>query len=157
MLRRSQIAMSDTELEAFLAQERVVTCATLGPGGRPHLMPLWYIVDGKTIVAWTFAKSQKVKNLARLPLATLQVEAGRAYHELRGAMLECDVELTRDAAAVTAIGLALSVRYADAGRPAGPSTDREAAVAKQAPKRVGLRFHPTRVVTWDHRKLGASY
>jgi PPOX class probable F420-dependent enzyme len=157
MLKRPQIAMSDTELDVLLAEERVVTCATIGPRGRPHLMPLWFITEGKTIVSWTFAKSQKAKNLERLPQATLQVEAGTAYQELRGAMLECDVELVRDLAAITRIGMALGVRYADAGGPAGPSAVREAAVAKQAPKRVGLRFHPTRIVTWDHRKLSSRY
>ena len=150
MPRRSQITMSDAELEVFLAEERVVTCASIGPNGRPHLMPLWYVAEGKTVTSWTFAKSQKVKNLERLPLATLQVEAGDGYLELRGAMIECDVELVRDLAAVTAIGLALGVRYARAGGP------EEATVATQAPKRVGLRFHPTRVVTWDHRKLGTG-
>jgi hypothetical protein len=30
-------------------------------------------------------------------------------------------------------------------------------VAAQAPKRVGLRFTPTRVVSWDHSKLGGAY
>jgi PPOX class probable F420-dependent enzyme len=157
MLKRPQIAMSDAELDALLAEERVLTCATIGPRGRPHLMPLWFVMDGTTIVSWTFAKSQKAKNLERLPQATLQVEAGTAYQELRGAMFECDVELVRDLAAVTRIGMALGVRYADAGGPAGPSAEREAAVAKQAPKRVGLRFHPTRIVTWDHRKLSSRY
>ena len=29
--------------------------------------------------------------------------------------------------------------------------------SRQAPKRVGLTFTPTRVVTWDHRKLGSVY
>lgn len=157
MLRRSQITMSDAELAAFLAEERVVTCATIGPNGRPHLMPLWYVVEDKAIASWTFAKSQKVKNLDRLPQATLQVEAGAGYHELRGAMLECDVEVVRELAAVTAIGRALAVRYADAGGPTGSSAERDAAVARQAPKRVGLRFHPTRIVTWDHRKLAGAY
>jgi len=156
MSRRSQITMSDAELEAFLAEERVVTCASIGPNGRPHLMPLWYVALGKTISSWTFAKSQKAKNLERLPQATLQVEAGDGYLELRGAMIECDVELIRDLVAVTAIGLALGVRYAGGG-PAGPALEWEASVAKQAPKRIGLRFHPTRVVTWDHRKLGTGY
>ena len=149
--------MSDAEVEAFLAEERVVTCATIGPNGRPHLMPLWYVLEQKTITAWTFAKSQKVKNLERRPQATLQVEAGVGYQELRGAMLECDVELVRNLAAVTGIGLALAVRYADAGGPTGAPSERDAAVARQAGKRVGLRFHPTRVVTWDHRKLGSGY
>ena len=157
MLRRSQITMSDAELAALLAEERVVTCATIGPSGRPHLMPLWYVVEGKTITSWTFAKSQKVRNLERRLQATLQVEAGAGYQELRGAMLECDVELVRELEAVTAIGRALAIRYADAGGPTGPSAERDAAVARQAPKRVGLRFHPTRIVTWDHRKLAGRY
>ena len=87
MPRRFQITMSDAELEAFLAEERVVTCASIGPNGRPHLMPLWYFAEGKTVTSWTFAKSQKVKNLERLPQATLQVEAGDGYLELRGAMI----------------------------------------------------------------------
>jgi len=149
--------MSEAETAAFLAGERVMTCATIGPGGRPHLMPLWYLLDGKTLLAWTFAKSQKARNIERLPQATLQVEAGRGYQELRGVMLECDVEMIRDLEAVTAIGRGLAVRYADAGGPAGPAAERDAAIAKQAPKRVGLRFHPTHVVSWDHRKIsGAS-
>ena len=157
MPKRSHITMSDTERAAFLAEERVVTCATIGPNGRPHLMPLWYVLENKTITSWTYAKSQKAKNVERLPQATLQVEAGAGYQELRGAMLECDVELVRDPAAVTAIGLALAVRYVDAGGPTGPSAEWEAAIARQAAKRVGLRFHPTRIVTWDHRKLAGSY
>src|SRR5262245_55487002 len=157
MLRRSQITMSDAELEAFLEEERVVTCATIGPSGRPHLMPLWYVVEGKTITSWTFAKSQKVKNLERRAEATLQVEAGDGYAELRGVMLECDVEVVRDLASVTTIGLALGVRYAAGGGPTGSAAEREAGVARQAPKRVGLKFHPTRIVTWDHRKLATGY
>ena len=68
-LRRSQITMSDAEMLAFLHEERVVTCATVGPGGRPHLMPLWYVVEDGRVTAWTFGKSQKVRNLERLPQA----------------------------------------------------------------------------------------
>ena len=157
MLRRSQIAMSEAELRAFLAEERVVPCATIGPTGRPHLMPPWYVVEGTTITSWTFGKSQKVRNLERLPQATLQVEAGERYDELRGAMLECDVELIRDPDAVTAIGFALGMRYAGAGTESVPSVERRAIVARQAPKRIGLRFHPSRIATWDHRKLGRTY
>src|SRR5438034_3763235 len=77
--------MSVTELARFLDEERVLTCATLGPTGRPHLMPLWYVRDGPTLYAWTYGKSQKVRNLEREPRATVQIEAGRdRYGELRG-------------------------------------------------------------------------
>src|SRR3989442_940705 len=59
--------MSEKELERFLDEERVLTCATIGPNGRPHLMPLWYVRDGRTLYAWTYGKSQKARNLERDP------------------------------------------------------------------------------------------
>jgi len=152
--RRSAITMSDAELARFLDDERVVTCATIGPGGRPHLMPLWYVRDGRAVVAWTFGKSQKVRNLERDGRATLQIEAGRdVYGQLRGAMLECDVAIERDPERVGELGLKLMARYS--GGELSPQA--RAGVLQQAPKRVVLRFTPTRVVTWDHRKLGGTY
>jgi len=151
--RRSEIQMSEPELERLMDEERVVTVATLMPNGRPHLMPLWYVHDGTTIVGWTFGKSQKVKNLERDPHATLQIEAGEQYQDLRGAMLECDVTIERDPARIADIGVALIARYSGVA----PTPEALAGVRKQAVKRVGLRFTPTRVVSWDHRKLGGAY
>ena len=149
MSRRDQIRMSDDEVRAFLAEQKVMTVGTLGPHGRPHLMALWYVPDGLGMTGWTYAKSQKAKNLERDPRATIQVETGVQYHELRGVMMECDVELDRDA---KPYGMALFKRYAG-------TLDESvtAMVEKQAPKRVGLRFTPTRVVSWDHSKLGGAY
>jgi PPOX class probable F420-dependent enzyme len=153
--RREQIRMSDEELRAFLAEQKIVSCATLGPSGRPHLVPLWYVPGDGDLRGWTYAKSQKALNLERDPRATLQVEDGVQYHELRGAMFECDVELERDVERVTGYGVALFERYAAAGGQLAPEVRAE--VEKQAPKRVGLRFVPTRIVSWDHSKLGGTY
>jgi PPOX class probable F420-dependent enzyme len=153
-LKRSQITLSDTELQKFLDEERIVTCASIGPNGRPHLMPLWYVVEDGLVAAWTFGKSQKVRNLERLPQATLQIEAGRdRYAELRGAMLECDVAIERDPKRVGELGVRLMARYTGSEL----SADARAGVLQQAPKRVLLRFTPTRIVSWDHRKLGGTY
>jgi PPOX class probable F420-dependent enzyme len=152
--RRDEIRMSDEELERFLGEQRTLACATVGPKGRPHLIPLWYVPGEGELRCWTFAKSQKARNLERDPRATVQVDAGEEYGELRGAMLECDVELERDVERVATIGLELMRRYATDG----PAEDElEAGVRAQAPKRVGMRFRPTRIVTWDHRKLGGTY
>ena len=68
--RRDLIRMTEEQLQALLAQERTVTCATVGPNGRPHLMPLWYVPEGRNMLAWTFAKSQKTRNLERAPHAS---------------------------------------------------------------------------------------
>ena len=150
--RRDQIRMSDDEVRDFLDEQKIVSVATLGPKGRPHLVSLWYVRDGDELTGWTFAKSQKAKNLERDPHATLQVEAGVEYHELRGVMFECDVEVERDPERVADYGRALFDRYAPGG---GEAVDEM--IQKQAPKRVGLRFRPTRTVSWDHRKLGGTY
>ena len=150
--RRDQIKMSDEEVTAFLSDQMIMQCATLGPSGRPHMTPLWYVPDGLELSAWTYAKSQKARNLERDPRATLGIEDGVQYHELRGVMFECDVELERDPAKVEQFGLELFARYAG-----DLNDDVRAMVAEQAQKRVGLTFVPTRTVSWDHRKLGDVY
>jgi hypothetical protein len=161
--RRAQITMSDAEVLAFLGEERVMTCATLGPRGWPHLMPLWYVVRGSGppgLWAWTFAKSQKTRNLERDPRATLQIEAGHdQYHELRGVMLETEVRVHREVADVTALGLEIFGRYSggSGARPADLSEEVRAMVEQQAAKRVGLEFVERHRATWDHRKLGNVY
>jgi PPOX class probable F420-dependent enzyme len=144
--------MSQDEINAFLDEERVVTVATLNPNGRPHLVPLWYVRTDNVIEGWTYRRSQKVANLRRLPEATLQVEAGDSYEQLRGVTMECDVEFVEAVDAITAIGMALTRRYTSYDGPEVLSF-----VARQATKRVGLRFVPTSTVSWDHRKLDGAY
>jgi hypothetical protein len=109
------------------------------------------VPDGAGLTGWTYAKSQKAKNLERDPRATVTVDDGVEYQELRGVMLECDVELERDIERVAAVGEALVDRYA------GGSAEAKEAFRAQAPKRVGLSFHPRRIVSWDHRKLAGTY
>ena len=89
--------------------------------------------------AWTYGKSQKVRNLERDDRATLQVEAGSAYDELRGVMIETNAVIHRDTTAVAEVGLELLGRYAPGGT-AGPEA--AAAIAAQAAKRVALQFVP---------------
>ena len=152
--RRDQIQMSPEEIAAFLAEGKVANIATIGPNGRPHLVALWYVPNGDIIETWTFAKSQKAANLRRLPQATILVETGDEYEKLRGVSMECDVELVTDVEKITSIGQQLTHRY---------SSNQEIATAGsqfvrlQAPKRVGLVCRPTKIVSWDHSKLGGTY
>lgn len=159
MSRRDQITMTDPEVGAFLDEERTLTCATQGPRGWPHLMPLWFVVRDGRIWAWTFAKSQKVLNLDRDPRATLQVEAGEQYDQLRGVMLECDVIVHRDLDTVTEVGTEILRRYAPGPEAAagGALPDEATAMIRaQATKRVAFEFVERRRATWDHRKLAAG-
>ena len=153
MSRRDQITMSDGEVLAFLDEERTVVCATNGREGWPHLMPLWYVVRDGTLWSWTYAKSQKVRNLERDAHATLQVEAGVEYQLLRGVMFETDVTIHRETHDVAALGTEIFERYTGGAL----DDDTRAMIAAQAPKRVGLEFVECSRVTWDHRKLAGVY
>ncbi|HEX2234114.1 MAG TPA: pyridoxamine 5'-phosphate oxidase family protein [Thermoleophilaceae bacterium] len=149
--RRKQIEMSEEEVRAFLDEQMVMQVATIGPRGWPHVVALWFVPNGVELTGWTYAKSQKAKNLERDPRATVEIDDGVEYQELRGVMLECDVELERDTDRVAAVGEALVDRYG------GGSPEMKEFFRGQAPKRVGLRFVPQRVVSWDHRKLAGGY
>jgi PPOX class probable F420-dependent enzyme len=148
--------MDAEELAAFLAQERTLTCATLGRDGWPHLAPLWYVVRGDGAAepwAWTYAKSQKVRNLERDPRCTVQVEAGTDYGELRGMMARARCEIVRDPDAVAALGAELAERYGGGAL----TPEQRDAMRAQAAKRVGLRFVLGEIASWDHRKLAGTY
>jgi PPOX class probable F420-dependent enzyme len=145
--------MSEAEISAFLEQERTLVVATIGRDGFPHLMPLWYVVRDGVPWAWTYGKSQKVRNLERDPRCTLQIEAGEAYHELRGVMFKAKATIHRDIDTVAGIGADLAVRYS--GAALSPEVD--AAMRSQAAKRVGLSFTIVDTATWDHSKLGGTY
>jgi PPOX class probable F420-dependent enzyme len=152
--RRDQIKMTDEEALAFLAEQRTVICATNGHDGWPHLMPLWYVVRDGTMWAWTYAKSQKVRNVERDPRATLQVEAGELYHELRGVMIRAEAVLHHEPAEVERFAMELLDRYMGTGAEIEPAREM---FRGQVPKRVAIEFRERDRVTWDHGKLGGVY
>ena len=140
--------MSDEEVRDFLEAGRVLTVATAGQDGWPHLMPLWYVVRDGECWAWTYAKSQKVRNLERESRCTLQVEAGETYAELRGVMIKAACAIHREPEVVAAVGTELARRYGG-----GESAH---VTPQQASKRVALQFVTASVASWDHRKLASA-
>ena len=157
MSRRDQIKMDPAEIAAFLDAQRVVTCATNGRGGWPHLMPLWYVVRAGELWSWTYAASQKVRNLERDPRATLQLETGESYDQLRGVMIRANTVIHRETEVVEALGTEIFERYTGGGE-GGLAPEVLEMVHRQAAKRVGLQFVPDgEPATWDHRKLGGTY
>jgi PPOX class probable F420-dependent enzyme len=153
--RRDQIKLTEDEQRELIERERVAIVSSIGPRGWPHSMPLWYVPRDGEIWIWTFAKSQKVKNLERDPRATLLIETGVEYGELRGVQIEAEAEVIRDLDLIVAFGKDLTVRYSDGIE--SVQGDAVAALEAQAPKRVAIHFRPQRVASWDHRKLGGTY
>jgi PPOX class probable F420-dependent enzyme len=150
--RRRSIAMTDAEIEAFLQEQRVMSVATIGADGRPHVVAMWFgFINGRPAF-WTYGKSQKIINLRRDARLTAMVETGDKYEELRGVELVSDAELIEDPDTVLDFGIQLTERYQ------GPVT--EAAlpfIKKNASKRIVVRLVAVKTVSWDHRKLGGVY
>jgi PPOX class probable F420-dependent enzyme len=153
--RRGQIKLSEAERRELIDSERVAVVGSFGPRGWPHLMPLWYVPRDGEVWIYTYAKSQKVRNLERDPRATVLIETGHEYAELRGVMIEAEAEIKREIEDVFPLAEELTLRYAD-GIDSLQGDAREALRA-QAAKRVAIRFAAIRTATWDHRKLGGAY
>lgn len=148
--RRDQIRMTDEEVRTFLAEHRTVQVATVNRDGTPHLVAMWYgVIDGE-IVMWTYAKSQKARNLRRSPKIACLVESGERYEDLRGVSVSGEAELSADRDYVMQVGMAVLLGEGEA--PSG-----KVILEKTGAKRVAITVKPTRVVTWDHRKLGGGY
>jgi PPOX class probable F420-dependent enzyme len=153
--RRAEIVLTDDEQRQLVESERVVVVASHGPRGWPHVMPLWYVPREDRIWIWTYAKSQKVRNLERDPRATLLIETGHEYQELRGVQVEAEATIHRDHDTVFGFAKELTVRYAEGIE--SVEGDAAEALKAQAPKRVAIEFEPRRIASWDHRKLGGTY
>jgi PPOX class probable F420-dependent enzyme len=153
--RRDQIKLSESEQRELIENERVVVVSSIGPRGWPHVMPLWYIPRGGEIWVWTYAKSQKVKNLERDRRATLLIETGVEYGELRGVQIEAEAEIIRDLGRIVDYAKEMTIRYGEGIE--SVEGDAAAGLRAQAPKRVAIRFRPKRIASWDHGKLGGTY
>jgi PPOX class probable F420-dependent enzyme len=153
MSRRDQIKMSDDEVRAFLDAGRDLQVASINGDGTPHLVTMWYALDGEELTFWTYGKSQKVVNLKRDPRISALVATGEKYEQLRGVSVSGTAEIVEDREAVLAFGERVFERYW------GPITDdavREG-VHVMGSKRVVIRIRPEKVVSWDHSKLGGVY
>lgn len=153
--RREIIQMSPEEVRAYLQAQRRIIVVTNGPGGLPHPVPMNFGLDEQgRIIITTFRKSQKVKNLERDPRATLLVESGATYRDLKSVIAYCDAEIIDDPALVPQL---MRMIRADDTLAISLSRSMGEQVQASIAKRVVVRFTPFRTVSWDHGKLGAFY
>ncbi|HKH52237.1 MAG TPA: PPOX class F420-dependent oxidoreductase [Mycobacterium sp.] len=148
---RARIVMTDDEIAEFMERSRTATVATVSADGIPHLVAMWYaVVDGEV---WfeTKAKSQKAVNLRRNPTITVMIDDGQTYDTLRGVSIEGRGEIVEDPGNLLRLGISVWERYT------GPYTDEMRPFVDQMLKnRIAVRVVPTRVRSWDHRKLGMA-
>jgi PPOX class probable F420-dependent enzyme len=151
--RRGLIALTQDEQVELLKDSWTLQVASNGKDGFPHLVAMWYVMDKGQICFTTFRKSQKILNLKRDPKMSVMLEAGKKYAELRGLVLEGEAVIEDDLMNTVHIMALIASKYNGIPVP----TDTPDAAKAVASKRVVVRLNPTRLISWDHRKLGGTY
>jgi PPOX class probable F420-dependent enzyme len=147
--QRDLIKMPPEEVDAFIHERRPMTMCSINHDGSIHAVAMWYgFLDGAVAVE-TKAKAQKAQNLQRDPRLTCMFEDGDYYEELRGVELVGRAEVIDDPERMFELGVSVFERYYN------PYTEElQPFVETMLHKRVVIKLHVDRVVSWDHRKLG---
>lgn len=141
--------MSEDEVAGFLRDSRKLQLGTINPDGTPHMVTMFYGLTDGLISFWTYGKAQKTRNIARDSRVTCLVEAGDDYFELRGVMIYGKARLIDDPAEILRIGTGITLRMTGLD---DPEPLREY-VETTARKRLAFLVEPTKIVSWDHRRL----
>ena len=65
-----------------LRREPIIWMSSVRPDGRPHLIPVWFLWDGATILIFSQPKTQKMRNLRASPHVTLALEAANTGSDI---------------------------------------------------------------------------
>lgn len=148
--------MSNDEALELVRSEPYAVLATNGPGGFPHIVTVSVHIRGDGFLSMgSFAKSQKVANLRRSPHAALLVERTERYSQIRGVLIRGLVEISTDIDEIRDVHRHIEQEARDRLNDPNdfPPIDSEQIL----PKRVVLNLTPTKIVSWDHRKLDGVY
>ena len=137
----------------FIASQKSLQVATINKDGTPHLSTLWFDVVNGEIVFETFTKSQKIKNLQRDNRISCLLEDGLVYEKLRGVQINGVAELVDSPDQVQQLAKGVMAR----NNPEIPAEALDEVAKAMSVKRTAVVVKATKVVSWDHQKLGGTY
>ena len=154
-----ELALDEQQIEEILLTQWNLRVATLGPGRRINVTPMWFGWAGGKI--YMYARGQKVVNLRRNPNCTVLVDRNEKFPELQGIMMLGTGGVLEDAAAeqadphLAAVRVQMSKKYNGGhGHPPVDDPPPFAATATGSTRRWVV-ITPENTVTWDNFKLGA--
>lgn len=158
-----EIELDQQQIDAILRTEWNIRVATIGPGERINLTPMWFGWAGGKI--YIHGRGQKIINLRKNPTCTMLVDRNEKFPELQGIMMLGKACVLEDAAAEQAdphlaeVRIQMGKKYNGGhGKPAVVDPPPVASTAGGSTRRW-LVFTPETTVTWDNfklAKLGAS-
>ena len=145
--------MTEEEVTQFIASQKSLQVATINKDGTPHLSTLWFDVVNGEIVFETFTKSQKIKNLQRDNRISCLLEDGLVYEKLRGVQINGVAELVDSPDQVHQLAKGVMAR----NNPEITTEALDEVAEAMSVKRTAVVVKATKVVSWDHQKLGGTY
>ena len=149
--RGARLALEASELDAFLARERVCRLATVGRSGAPHVSPVWFVWDGEALWINSIVRTQRWRDLENDPRASAVVDTGREFGALVGAELCGTMEVVGE------------VPRAGAPLPELEPTEllyarkyRNSDTFSYDGRHGWLRMRPDKIVSWDQTKVAAG-
>lgn len=135
-------AMTEEQARAFLsAGRRTGKLATTRADGRPHVAPVWFVLDGPDLVFMTGADTVKGRTLRRDPRAALTVDLEEPPYAF--VIVEGRVEISEDLAGMLPLSIAIARRYV-------PESEVEAYGRRNAVEgELLLRLRPEKILAVD--------
>jgi PPOX class probable F420-dependent enzyme len=131
--------LTKPEWQAFLADgTRTGKLATVRADGRPHVAPIWFVLDGDDLLFNTGAGTVKGKSLLRDPRVALCVDDERPPFGF--VLVEGTVAISDDLAESRAAATRIGARYM------GPDRAEEFGARNGVPGELLVRLTPTRVI-----------
>ncbi len=152
-----KLALTDEQLEELMMSSWNMRIATIGPGSRINLTPMWFgWVGGKV---YTFGRGQKVTNLRRGNACSVVVDRNEKFPELQAATFQGTARVLEDKQAededtdLPEVRLQMGEKYATGqGQPAPAEPVANQSTATGSSGRW-IVFTPDRLVSWDNFKL----
>ena len=131
--------ITDPKIRAFLqAGTRTGKLAFLAASGRPLVTPVWFVLEGDSLIFNTGKNTAKGRALATDPRATLCVDLERppyAFVQVQG-----EAELSEDPAELVRTATLIAARYV------GPERAEEFGRRNGVPGELVVRLRPVRVL-----------
>ena len=131
--------MAPDEVRAFLSEgTRTAKLATVTAGGAPHVVPVWFVLDGDDLVFTTHESSQKARALRRDPRVACCVDDDRPPYSY--VMVSGNAAIITDVDDLRVWATRIGARYMGADR-----AD-EFGRRNGVPGELLVRITPTRVI-----------
>jgi nitroimidazol reductase NimA-like FMN-containing flavoprotein (pyridoxamine 5'-phosphate oxidase superfamily) len=142
-MTRLDLSLAPEELEAYLREQRTVRVATVGHGGIPHVVPLWFVWHRGRMFLNSTMGNRTVENALHTGRTSAVVDDGETYESLRGVVVTGTIERLDDERTVADVERQWSEKYFAGGE----------VPYRRWQNRAWFRLTPDRVASWDFRKI----